>query len=66
MSNAVVVNQVTKEFGKPDKPIWKRMFTGKSAETNGHKPKKVMAVDQVSFAVAGRRNFWCVGSQRLW
>ena len=61
MSNAVIVNQVTKEFGKPDKPIWKRMFMGKSAETNGHKPRKVIAVDQVSFAVQEGEIFGVLG-----
>lgn len=61
MSNAVVVNQVTKEFGKPNNPIWKRMFMGKSAETNGHKPKKVKLVDQVSFAVQEGEIFGVLG-----
>jgi ABC-2 type transport system ATP-binding protein len=61
MSNALVVNQVTKEFGKPDKPFWKRMFNGKSTATNGHKPKKVVAVDQVSFTVQEGEIFGVLG-----
>ena len=37
------------------------MFKGNSAETNGHKPKKVIAVDQVSFAVQEGEIFGVLG-----
>jgi len=61
MSDAVVLNQVIKEFGKPDEPVWKRLFHGKSKASNGHKPKKVVAVDQVSFAVQEGEIFGVLG-----
>jgi ABC-2 type transport system ATP-binding protein len=37
------------------------MFNGKSADANGHKPKKVVAVDHVSFAVQEGEIFGVLG-----
>ncbi len=49
MSQAVIINQVTKKFGKPLGPFWKRVLNGRSP-TNAHK-HNIVAVDQVSFTV---------------
>lgn len=36
MSQAVIIIQVTKKFGKPMGPFWKRVLNGRSS-TNAHK-----------------------------
>jgi ABC-2 type transport system ATP-binding protein len=59
MSDAIIVNEVYKKFGKPDGPVWKRIVKGKS-QPNGHKPA-VVAVDHVSFTIREGEIFGVLG-----
>jgi ABC-2 type transport system ATP-binding protein len=59
MSDAIIVNDAYKKFGKPIGPFWKR-FTIARSNTNGSKPA-VIAVDQVSFAVRQGEIFGVLG-----
>ncbi|MEW6717804.1 MAG: ABC transporter ATP-binding protein [Chloroflexota bacterium] len=63
MINAVTVHQVTKKFGKPADPFWKR-WSGNGArdekKANGHRAT-VMAVNQISFQVREGEIFGVLG-----
>lgn len=59
MSDAIIVNDAYKKFGKPNGPFWKR-FTSVRSNTNGSKPA-VIAVDRVSFAVRQGEIFGVLG-----
>ena len=59
MSDAIIVNDAYKKFGKPNGPFWKR-FTNVRSNTNGSKPA-VIAVDRVSFAVRQGEIFGVLG-----
>jgi len=51
MSQAIIVNDVYKKFGKPGKPLWKRVIRPeKNANGKGAKTE-VVAVNKVSFKV---------------
>ncbi len=70
-TEAIVVQDAYKKFGKPGKPLWKRLASrngsanGKpnakaNGEKNGHKPV-VVAVDRVSFSVRTGEIFGVLG-----
>lgn len=59
MSDAIIVQEVYKKFGKPADPLWKRWRNGKSI-ANGSKPV-VVAVDRVSFSVQQGEIFGVLG-----
>jgi ABC-2 type transport system ATP-binding protein len=64
-SDAIIVHQVMKKFGKPADPLWKRWRTFRShtrdeKNINGHKPS-VIAVDRVSFQVQEGEIFGVLG-----
>jgi ABC-2 type transport system ATP-binding protein len=59
MSDAIIVNEVYKKFGKPGGSIWKQIVKGKS-RTNGHQPA-VVAVDHVSFTIREGEIFGVLG-----
>lgn len=70
-TEAIVVQDAYKKFGKPGKPLWKRLASrngsanGKpnakaNGEKNGHKPV-VVAVDHVSFSVRTGEIFGVLG-----
>jgi ABC-2 type transport system ATP-binding protein len=59
MSDAIIVNDAYKKFGKPNGPFWKR-FTSAGSNKNGSKPV-VIAVDRVSFAVRQGEIFGVLG-----
>lgn len=75
MSEAIIVHEVIKKFGKPGKPVWKRLpwFTAsRNGQMNGKKgedgqtPLKgiktvVMAVNRVSFTVERGEIFGVLG-----
>lgn len=77
MSEAIIVNEVYKQFGKPGEPFWKRMFHPESARSdkngsnghsnghhgsaNGQRKNVVVAVDQVSFNVHEGEIFGVLG-----
>jgi ABC-2 type transport system ATP-binding protein len=59
MSQALVVDQVYKKFGKPEEPFWKRM---RKSGTNGNgQVPAVVAVDRVSFSVQEGEIFGVLG-----
>ena len=66
MSQAILVNDVYKKFGKPGAPLWKRVLkrqtngSGKPNE-NGSKKTEVIAVDKVSFDVREGEIFGVLG-----
>jgi len=57
MTQAIIVHDVYKKFGKPDGSIWKQVFRPNS---NGQKPI-VVAVDNVSFKVKEGEIFGVLG-----
>ena len=57
MVQAIVVNNIYKEFGKVDSALWKQIFNSNS---NGDKPV-VVAVDHVSFKVEEGEIFGVLG-----
>lgn len=57
MTEAIIVHDVYKKFGKPDGSIWKQVFRPNS---NGQKPI-VVAVDNVSFKVKEGEIFGVLG-----
>ena len=59
MSQAVIVNDVYKRFGKPNGSWWQRPRKA-NPSTNGHKPQ-VVAVDRVSFSVRTGEIFGVLG-----
>ncbi|HLE52608.1 MAG TPA: ABC transporter ATP-binding protein [Anaerolineales bacterium] len=59
MSQAVIVNEVYKRFGKPNGSWWQRPRKA-NPSTNGHKPQ-VVAVDRVSFSVRTGEIFGVLG-----
>ena len=59
MSQAVIVNEVYKRFGKPNGSWWQRPRKA-NPSTNGHKPQ-VVAVDRVSFSVRAGEIFGVLG-----
>ena len=59
MSDAILVNQAYKKFGKPDISRWKHPFAAKT-NGNGHKPA-VVALDRVSFTVGVGEIFGILG-----
>lgn len=59
MSDAIIVNEVYKQFGKPDGPIWKQIIKRKP-QGNGHKTA-VVAVDHVSFTIREGEIFGVLG-----
>jgi ABC-2 type transport system ATP-binding protein len=59
MSQAVIVNEVYKRFGKPNGAWWQRPRKV-DPSTNGHKPQ-VVAVDRVSFSVRAGEIFGVLG-----
>jgi len=59
MSEAVIVNEVYKRFGKPNGSWWQRPRKA-NPSTNGHKPQ-VVAVDRVSFSVRAGEIFGVLG-----
>ena len=59
MSQAVIVNDVYKQFGKQNGSWWQRPHKAAS-NTNGHKPQ-VVAVDRVSFSVREGEIFGVLG-----
>lgn len=71
MSNAIVVKEVYKKFGKPGKPLWQRLpalwaggAAGKDGAKNGKNgqaPRIVVAVDRVSFSVQEGEIFGVLG-----
>ncbi len=73
MSEAIIVNEVFKQFGKPGEPFWKRMFHNGSARNgshgpnghpgsaNGHNKSVVVAVNRVSFNVHEGEIFGVLG-----
>jgi ABC-2 type transport system ATP-binding protein len=75
MNEAIVVSNAYKHFGKPGQPVWQRVWkaggsrtsagpvNGKadSAQANGSKPAKVVAVDNVSFSVHEGEIFGVLG-----
>jgi len=73
MSNAVIVEKVTKKFGKPGDPFWRQVFQRKKSAngngSNGHSDLKgvsdsekiVTAVDQVSFEIKKGEIFGVLG-----
>jgi len=73
MSNAVIVENVTKKFGKPGDPFWRQVFQRKKSTngngSNGHSglngvnnhEKLVTAVDQVSFEIEQGEIFGVLG-----
>lgn len=71
MSEAIVVKEAYKKFGKPGKPIWQRLpalWAGGEAEKNGTQNGKngrekriVVAVDRVSFSVKEGEIFGVLG-----
>ncbi len=75
MSEAIIVHEVIKKFGKPGKPVWKRLpwlkahRNGQMNDTkgeNGHPPvnglkRVVMAVNRVSFSVPQGEIFGVLG-----
>ena len=66
MSDAIVVSEVLKKFGRPTEQAWRRLFSIKSV-TNGHKSEAngkkstVVAVNQVSFTVRESEIFGVLG-----
>ena len=76
MSDAIIVTQAYKKFGKPANPFWQRLAearhgknganaNGKNGNSNGHKPeeahKPTIAVDNVSFTVKQGEIFGVLG-----
>jgi len=67
MSQAIIVNDVYKKFGKPGDPIWKRVIkSDKNANSNGRKNGKdakteIVAVNKVSFKVKEGEIFGVLG-----
>jgi len=59
MSQAVIVNDVYKRFGKPNGSWWRRPRKA-NPSANGHKPQ-VVAVDRVSFSVRTGEIFGVLG-----
>jgi ABC-2 type transport system ATP-binding protein len=59
MDQAIFVQDVYKEFGKPGRPFWKKVIRPKEL-TDGHKPA-VVAVDNVSFVVPAGEIFGVLG-----
>ena len=59
MSQAVIVNDVYKRFGKPNGSWWRRPRKA-TPSANGHKPQ-VVAVDRVSFSVRTGEIFGVLG-----
>ncbi|MGD2155984.1 MAG: ABC transporter ATP-binding protein [Anaerolineales bacterium] len=59
MSNAIIIQDVYKKFGKPGVPVWKRIIKPKQS-TNGQK-ETVVAVDRVSFEVQEKEIFGVLG-----
>ncbi len=57
MTEAIIVHDVYKKFGKPDGSIWKQVF---KSNANGQKPI-VVAVDNVSFKVKEGEIFGVLG-----
>jgi ABC-2 type transport system ATP-binding protein len=69
MSDAIVVHEAYKKFGKPGQPFWKRFIhrnangksaDGSTAEANGNK-KVVVAVDRVSLHIRKGEIFGVLG-----
>ncbi|MBN1310217.1 MAG: ATP-binding cassette domain-containing protein [Anaerolineae bacterium] len=66
MSNAVVVNEVLKKFGKPTDQTWRRLLpykpntNGSKSQDNGRKPI-VLAVNRVSFDMLEGEIFGVLG-----
>jgi len=61
MSQAIIVNNVYKKFGKPGTQFWKRMFKfNHSSNGNGNKTE-VVAVSNVSFSVEESEIFGVLG-----
>ncbi|MEN8171527.1 MAG: ABC transporter ATP-binding protein [Chloroflexota bacterium] len=59
MSQAIIVNNVHKKFGKPGMPLWKRALKIKK---NGQKEKApIVAVNQVSFRIEEGEIFGVLG-----
>ena len=59
MSQALIVDQVYKKFGKPDGPFWVRM---RKSRTNGDgQAPAVVAVDRVSFSIQEGEIFGVLG-----
>lgn len=67
MSDAIIVNQAYKKFGKPANPLWERLAQARNHKngSNGHKPpeahKPTVAVDSVSFRVKQGEIFGVLG-----
>ena len=64
MSDAIVVNDIYKKFGKPGRPLWQRMLRPAAPNgKNGHNGSKkmVVAVDHVTFSVAKGEIFGVLG-----
>jgi ABC-2 type transport system ATP-binding protein len=57
MTQAIIVNNVVKEFGKPEGSFWKQIL---NQNNNGHRPV-VVAVDRVSFEVQEGEIFGVLG-----
>lgn len=61
MSQAIIVNDVYKKFGKPGDPIWKRVIKPEK-NTNGKGTKtEIIAVNKVSFKVKEGEIFGVLG-----
>ncbi len=59
MSDAIIIKDAYKKFGKPAGPFWKQLRRTKNG-TNGNKPA-VVAVDRVSFSVRQGEIFGVLG-----
>lgn len=71
MTNAIVVENVYKKFGRSHAPLWKRLFqkdaldvqanTGTEEREQVHGHRLIVAVDHVSFSVKEREIFGVLG-----
>ncbi|MDD5369122.1 MAG: ATP-binding cassette domain-containing protein [Anaerolineaceae bacterium] len=74
MNDAIVITNAYKKFGKPSRPVWKRLFhinsNGQNTNgSNGHNPEKgidrrkpaIVAVDHVSLSVHQGETFGVLG-----
>jgi ABC-2 type transport system ATP-binding protein len=59
MSDAIIIRDAYKKFGKPSVPFWNQLRRSKNGK-NGHKPT-VIAVDRVSFSVRQGEIFGVLG-----
>jgi ABC-2 type transport system ATP-binding protein len=64
MSDAIEIREVYKKFGKPGKPLWKRLVNRygiANGNKNEDKPATIIAVDRVTFDVGEGEIFGVLG-----